>query len=117
MAPHGVEAIQYLIEELEMNVNETGLFGRNCFLQAAEGGKIETMRYLNLVNPELKNDRDDDENTALSLAASHADLETVEFLVEEMEINVNETGKLGRNSFLFAAEHNKIEIMKYLDSK
>ena len=38
-----------------MNINDTDKLGRNCFLIAAAGGKIETLKYLNLKFPKLKN--------------------------------------------------------------
>ena len=40
------ETVEYLITELKVDVRETGHQERNCFLNAALGGKIETLEYL-----------------------------------------------------------------------
>ena len=111
------DTVQFLIEEIRMNPTETGFQGRNCFLEAAYGGKIETLKYLNLKYPELKNERDDLGRTALTLAAKFADKDTVQYLIQEVRMSTTETGYKGRNCFLRAAEGGKIETLKYLNSK
>ena len=66
--------------------------------------------------PELKNARDNHNDTALTLAAEFADKDSVQFLIEEIGINPTETGFQGRNCFLSAARGRKIETLKYLNS-
>ena len=50
----------------------------------------------------MKNERDDERDTALTLAAYFADKDTVQFLIEEIGMNPTETGFQGRNCFLSA---------------
>ena len=97
------DTVKFLIEEIGMNPTETGFDGRNCFLNAAYGGKIETLEYLNSNFAALKNARDDQQSTALTLAAYAADKDTVQFLIEEVGMSAEETGNAGRNPFLSAA--------------
>ena len=63
------DTVQSLIEEIGMNPTETGFLGRNCFLSAAAGGKIETLKYLNSNFPELKNGLDNYGRRALDIAS------------------------------------------------
>ena len=115
-----LKTVKFLIEEVQVNIHMTGTAyenkGQNCFLVAAYRGEIEIMRYLNSKNSELKKKRDSSRNTALTLASTNADLETVKFLVEEMKMNVRAVGEFGRNCFLTAASVGRIEIMRYLNS-
>ena len=97
-----IETVQFLIEEMKININEAGGHGRNCFHKAASAKNIETMRFLNSRNPDLKNYRDKHQDTALTLACWESDIKTVQFMVEDMQININETGMYGRNCFHLA---------------
>merc|ERR1712154_200860 len=105
--------VQFLVETLEVDETETGFNGRNCFLLAASGARIETMKYLNSKFPDLKNGKDDNQHTALTLAAELADKNTVQFIIEQLEMDETETGFMGRNCFLQAAAGGKIETMRY----
>jgi hypothetical protein len=40
------EIVKLLRSEFNVDIHETGFYGRNCYLSAARGGKIDTMRYL-----------------------------------------------------------------------
>jgi ankyrin repeat protein len=111
------ETVQILVEEMGLNVSDVDFLGRNSFLSAVEGSKIETLRYLNSKDPTLKNARDNVGDTALRLASWSANKETVQFLVEEMGLNISDVGFLGRNSFLAAVVGSKIETLRYLNSK
>ena len=73
------EAVEYLITELEVDIHETGFHERNCFLRAAEGGKIETMRYLNSIDKTLSRTSGSDHSTSLTLASQYASKETVKY--------------------------------------
>ena len=53
-------------------------------MSAAEGGKIEILRYINeIVDDSVKQARDEDGDMALTLAARNGYDEIVQFLVEE----------------------------------
>ena len=58
------QTVEYLISELRVDIHETGFYKRNCFLRAAQGGKIETMKYLNAIDETLSQGRDIDNDTA-----------------------------------------------------
>ena len=77
------EAVNYLITELKVDVRETGENGRNCFLSATEGGKIDMMRYLHSLDDTLCRARDENNDTALTLAGYYGSKESVEYLVTE----------------------------------
>merc|ERR1712027_106322 len=79
------------------------------------GGKIETMEYLDVLDPYLKKGMNVYGDTALTLAARYADQQTVKFLIENYNMGPQEKGAYSRNAFLSAAKGGNIEIMKYLD--
>ena len=72
---------------MEIQLNQTGPFGRNCFLSAAAGGKIEIMKYLNFQNSNLKTSKDWHNNTALSLALLGTKWNTIQFLLTELKLD------------------------------
>jgi len=112
------ETVQYLIEELKFNPADSGYAGGNTFLHAAASGKIETLRYLNeIVGNAVKQARDDQNDSALTLAARYGNKETVKFLIEDLNFDPAYTGYNGRNAFLKAAEGGKIEILRYLNER
>ena len=47
------------------------------------------MRFTNLKNTRLKYRRDENGDTALTLASWNADLKTVKFLIEELQMDIN----------------------------
>ena len=108
------EIVELLIKKYNSDVHKTGFVGRNCFLAAAEGGQLETLKFLHSVNKTLFQATDDNGDTALTLACTFGEKATVEWLISELRVNFHETGRFGRNCFLSAACGGKIEIMKYL---
>ena len=75
--------VQYILEFMKfhmiLKINERDHKGRNCFLLAAQNGKLETLKYLNSNYPELRNTRDNDGKTALDLAKEQKRTEVVSF--------------------------------------
>ena len=90
-----------------------------CFLDAATFGKIQILKYLDQINPDFKNFRDAYNNTALTLAARYADKQTVQFLIENLKMDVTQPGFAGRTCYHQAANNdvNAVEILGYLESK
>ena len=91
--------MQYLIEDMGLNISDKGLIGKNIFLLAVQNhdkeieakkknSQINLLRYIDELDPELKNSVDDNNNTALSIAASFADERTIKLLIEEFGMNV-----------------------------
>merc|ERR1712110_78600 len=111
------ETVQILVEEMNFNVSEVGAIDRNSLLSAARGGKDDTVRYLLSVDPSLKNTRDYEESTVLTLASEYANKSTVQFLINDFGIDPSALGFVGRNSFLSAAVGSKIETLRYLNDK
>ena len=92
----------------------TGVKGRNCVQSAVLGGKTDTLEYLHSLDNSLRYHKDNDGNTAMTLAVLHSNLETVKCLVEKLELNQREPGENGMTPFLCAAKDGKIEMMQYL---
>ena len=78
--PSGFEIITYCA------LNEAGSDRRNCFIKATYSGKIEIMRFLNLKNPDLKKYRDDNQETAFSLACWNSNFKRVIFMVNRASL-------------------------------
>ena len=111
--------VEYLLDELKIDPLTNSGYGneqRSVFLGAASQGNIILLKYLNTKFPNLKYERDSEQNNALGFACEFADKKTVQFLIERLQINYNETGFRKRNCFLSAAAGHKIETLKYLDS-
>ena len=120
--------MQYLIEDMGLNISDKGLIGKNVFLLAVQNhdkeieakkknSQINLLRYIDGLDPELKNTVDDNNNTALSIASSFADERTIKLLIEEFSMNVTTSlGFANRNSFLSAAFFGNVEVMRYLYS-
>jgi len=132
--------VRYLIEELgadiEVQTKNTRKFieGQNCFHVGAAsdlrpytvdyGGLKEIqyeifniLNYLNSINSELKNVKDSFENNALHVATSIGNTKMVKFLIEELGMDVTETGYEGRNCFLSAVISGNLETVVYLNER
>ena len=112
--------VKFLIEELQMNINDH--VGRHCFRTAAASGKIKILKYLNSKNADLKNNPDKNQTTAMEMAITYSDLKTVQVLINVIGVNINETlgrgpRRRGRNYFFYATSEQKIEVMRFLHSK
>ena len=86
------------------------------FLLAAENDKHDTMRYLHSIDENLCKGKNEDGDTALTLASRFGSKETVELLIKEFNADIHELGFQGRNCFLSAASGDKHETMRFLHS-
>ena len=111
-----IETVQLFIKEFGSDIHETASNGRNCFMCAAAGGKVDTMRYLHSLDNTLFRARDDDNATALTFASCYGSKGSVEYLITELKVDVQETGVNGRNCFMHAAVGGKVDTMRYLHS-
>ena len=57
-----LEIVMYLIETLKMDPAVKGRYGRNSFINACNGGKLEIVKYLATKHPELINSVDKNNN-------------------------------------------------------
>ena len=97
-----MDTVVFLVEEMMLNLAEVGFVGRNSFLCAASGGQIKILGYIDSIGPSLRFDRDYNQYTALILAAYFSDKETVKYLIEEIEMDINVTGQYGANVYFYA---------------
>ena len=110
------ETVELLIKEWNADVHDLNQRGRNCFLWAALGGNPDIMRYLHSIDANLCKGKDEDGDTALTLASCYGSKETVELLIKEFNADVHELGYRGQNCFLRAVVGQKYDIMRYLYS-
>merc|ERR1712178_422491 len=74
------------IMSFKPKLHVTGIKGRNCIQSAVLGGKTDTLEYLHSLDNSLRYHKDNDGNTAMTLAVLHSNLETVKCLVEKLEL-------------------------------
>ena len=91
--------------------------GRNCIHAAILGNNLDTLKYLHSVDSTLRHCRDNDGNTALTLAVQYSNLATVKCCVEDLNCDPSEQSGTGLTPFLYAAHEGKIEVMRYLHNK
>merc|ERR1711881_219383 len=72
--------VKFLVETLRMDTKNVARKGRTPFLYAVLKGKIETVKYLDSIDSDLKNARDTYGGSALTVAAEYANKATVKFL-------------------------------------
>ena len=108
------ETVKILFAEFNADIYELGFRGRNLFLRATEGDKIDTMRYLHKIDENLCKGKDKEGDTALTLASKFGSKETVEVLIKEFNADIHELGLNGQNCFLRAATGGKIDTMRFL---
>ena len=110
------KTVIFLIAEFELDIQEIGYRGRNCFLAAIVGDNMETVKYLHSVDKNLIKAKDDKGVGALLLATAIASKEMVQLLIEKCDADVYETGFLGSNCFHNAVSNDKVQTLLYLDS-
>ena len=106
-----VVLIKFLVNDLKLDVTETGYRGRNPFLAAVVDGKREHLEFLESVEPELKFGVDIDGETALSLAAYHRQLDIVEFLVNNLGVEITE------KAYQNAKDFSNDEVVEFFESR
>ena len=102
-----------------------GHMGRNIFLSAAEGGKVENLRYIDGLNPNLKYGKKapnhevtkGHENTAVTLAAQDSNRATMQYLIVDMGLNITDIGYNGRNCFMLAIYGKQTGLLRFIDAK
>ena len=76
------ETVQWMIEEVKIDVNETSLGGLNCFHAAVLGGKIKTTEYLDSINPMLSQAQTINGETAWNFAVGIKSQTSVDYLIK-----------------------------------
>ena len=103
-----------LIKEFNADIHKLGFKGRNCFLRAVLGNKIDTIRFLHKIDKNLCKGKDEYGHNALTLASCYGSKETVEVLIKEFNADIHEVGYKGQNCFIQAARAGKIDTMRFL---
>ena len=85
------ETVELLIKEFNADFYAVDDSGRNCFLCAASAGKVDTMKYLNLLDNQMYRAVDNDGKNALALAEAGGHREAIIFLFEEFEFSQDAT--------------------------
>jgi len=76
-----IEAVKLLVE-LGSDVNQIDGKGRNGLMLAAEKGEKDIIKFLHSINDQLIHGKDDDGKTAVQIACTNGNLETIKLLVE-----------------------------------
>ena len=99
-----------MFAELGADLNQTGHFGRNGLLIAANEGKEDIIRFFHSKNNQLIYAEDDKGDTAVTLACKWADLETVKML-NELGADLNHTNENGDTAVKLACQYADLEAV------
>ena len=95
-----LETVKYFIHDRGLDIRRQGWNVVDCFHTAAIGGKREIMEYINDAPHDVRKLKEmltHNYKTALTLAATSADKETVEFLIERFRFSPYEYGNKFQN--------------------
>ena len=107
--------VKLLIDEFSADIHHSlDRNGVNCFQYAIIGGNLEIIRYLHSLDENSCKEKDNKGETVLNYASLYSTQEVTEFLIDEIKLDINETGRFGRNCFLSAVEAGNYETMVYL---
>ena len=79
---HNYKTVVYLVEELKVDLYETDNAGLNCFHLSAVKDDIYVLKYLNSRDSGLRDIRDKQGNTALSLACKSHSKKSIKYLAK-----------------------------------
>ncbi|XP_055958042.1 putative ankyrin repeat protein RF_0381 [Patella vulgata] len=91
---HGtLSTVQYLVDDLHMNVHTTGYYNNTPLLYCCMSSvsTVDKIKYLVSHEADI-NARNSHNNTILHWACCHGTLSTVQYLVDDLHMDVNTTG-------------------------
>ena len=89
-------------------------YERNAFLHACQKGNLKIVKYLAKKYPQLINSVDDENAGGLNLAARwDGEINTVVYLIEELEMNPLVVDDYGQNALMSVCDRGNIEMIKY----
>ncbi len=109
-----LEAVKYLVERAEVDVNAQDMFAFTSLMFAAESGHLDVVKYLVKEAKVDVNAGNEFGNTPLIFAAENGHLDVVKYLVKEAKANVNAKNEFGETALMFAAKNGHLNVVKYL---
>ncbi|XP_055957555.1 putative ankyrin repeat protein RF_0381 isoform X2 [Patella vulgata] len=113
-----LSTVQYLVDDLHMNVNTTGRYNQtplfNCCMSRVS--PVDKIKYL--VSHQADINARDSYNTILHVACLHGTLSTVQYLVDDLHMNVNTTGRYNQTPLFNCcmSRVSPVDKIKYLVS-
>ncbi len=109
-----LEAVKYLVERAEVDVNAQDMFEFTSLMFAAASGHLDVVKYLVKEAKVDVNAGNEFGNTPLIFAAEDGHLDVVKYLVKEAKANVNAKNEFGGTALMFAAKNGHLGIVKCL---
>ncbi|WP_395461191.1 ankyrin repeat domain-containing protein [Wolbachia endosymbiont (group B) of Ablattaria laevigata] len=109
-----LEAVKYLVERAEVDVNAQDMFEFTSLMFAAASGHLDVVKYLVKEAKVDVNAGNEFGNTPLIFAAEDGHLDVVKYLVKEAKANVNAKNEFGETALMFAAKNGHLGIVKCL---
>ena len=108
------DIVIWLLDNCDMNLETKGSWERTPFLHAAEEGHLQIVKLLKEKGADIYA-KDKDGDNALHLACMMGSTETVRWLINHCNMNLEARGSLERTPFLCAAENGHLDILKALE--
>ncbi|XP_050408363.1 poly [ADP-ribose] polymerase tankyrase-2 isoform X2 [Patella vulgata] len=117
---HGtLSTVQYLVDDLHMDVNTTGYDNQTPLFDCCRSSvsTVDKIKYLVSHQADI-NARDSDNNTILHVACLCGTLSTVQYLVDDLHMNVNTTGRYNSTPLFYCCQSSvsPVDKIQYLVS-
>ncbi|MFV0948716.1 ankyrin repeat domain-containing protein [Wolbachia endosymbiont of Nasonia giraulti] len=109
-----LEAVKYLVERAEVDVNAQDMFEFTSLMFAAASGHLDVVKYLVKEAKVDVNAGNEFGNTPLIFAAEDGHLDVVKYLVKEGNTDVNTQDRKGNTPLMLAAQRGDLGIVKCL---
>ena len=115
------KTMRYLLDDLKLDIKQPGPCGRNVFHRAVlnKTHGLQIAKLINEKDDELKFQKDFFNETTLTLCARFGDEKTMKYLLEDLKLDIKQTGDCGRNVFHNAVynETHGIQIARLINKK
>lgn len=113
----GIDAIKYMVENLKIDVDQKGWNDETSLLKASRANdrknNLLIIKYLISKNANVYA-RDNSNRAATHIAIIDGNFETVKYLIEVENMDINLRGVSGFTNLHYAVYENKLNIVKYL---
>jgi len=114
---NSIETVNWLIDKANIDIETKGKYQRTPFLKAAYEGQLDILKLLRNKGADITA-IDEDGDSALHLACGFSNsIETVNWLIDKANIDIETKGEYQRTPFLCAADNGQLEILKLLRDK
>ncbi len=110
-----LDALKYVLDDLHIDAKVTDTQKNNLIINTAAKGTIEAIQYVvkkSGIDPKNKNSRG--ENALMRAAQSNRNLAVIQYLIHDLEINILDTDRDGRNALHHAASCGNVPVIRYL---